>query len=308
MAAAKKAKNDEFYTHLSDIENEVKHYRDQFKDKVIYLNCDDAEWSNFFVYFKMNFHHLGIKKLIATHYLEEGTCYKWVIDRDVDVNGDGIVNEKDLKRTALLQNGDFRSDECVEILKEADIVVTNPPFSLFREFIALLMQEGKKFLIIGNASSFVNKEIFPLVIDNSMWMGVSPRSMEFLLPDDSKVKVNACWFTNLEHNNRTQEVILYKKYTPEEYPNYDNYDAINVDKVKNIPADYSGVMGVPITFLGKHNPNQFEIVWQAAGNTRVSAPKEVLDELGYTKHSKDRGGCPVLDGETKFTRLLIRRR
>tara|TARA_R110002074_G_scaffold220227_1_gene390839 strand:- start:2 stop:934 length:933 start_codon:yes stop_codon:yes gene_type:complete len=274
MAAARKAKNDEFYTQISDIENEVKHYRHQFRDKVIYLNCDDAEWSNFFVYFKMNFHHLGIKKLISTHYLEEGTCYKWVIDRDVDVNGDGIVNEKDLQKTALFQNGDFRSDECVEILKEADIVVTNPPFSLFREFIAQLIESNKKFLILGNMNAITYKEIFPLIRNNQVWLGVNNGGKTYELPTDSILKGsefekegkkyaklgNTSWFTNLEHKKRAQEVILYKKYTPEEYPTYDNYDVINIDKVKDIPMDYDGVMGVPITFLDKHNPEQFEIL------------------------------------------------
>ena len=301
MNAAKKAKNDEFYTQLSDIENEVKHYRDQFRDKVIYLNCDDAEWSNFFVYFKMNFHHLGIKKLIATHYLEEGTCYKWIIDRDVDVNGDGVVNEKDLQRTALSQNGDFRSEESVEILKECDIVVSNPPFTLFREYIAQLVEHDKKFLVIGNFNAVTFKEIFPLIKDNKLWIGVSPRSMDFIQPDKSVKKVNACWFTNMKHNKRSELVILYKKYTEDDYPKYDNYNIINLNKVKDIPIDYDGVMGVPITFLEKHNPNQFEIL----GSQRWSKSDELLPLYrgDKTLHTDNK---TLIDGKETYDRIFIK--
>ena len=280
MSAARKAKNDEFYTQISDIENEVKHYKDQFKDKVVYLNCDDAEWSNFWVYFKLNFQHLGLKKLISTHYRNDSPSYKLVIDRDIDLNGDGVVNEKDLQKITLKQNGDFRSEESVELLKEADIVVSNPPFSLFREYIAQLVEHGKKFLLIGNMNAITYKEIFPLLKDNQVWLGVNNGAKTYELPSDTVLKGsefekdgkkyaklgNTCWFTNLEHNKRRELVILYKNYTPEEYPDYDNYDAINVNKVKDIPIDYDGVMGVPITFLEKYNPNQFEIV--AIGNSR----------------------------------------
>jgi len=211
MHAAKKAKNDEFYTQLSDIENEVKHYKDQFKDKVVYLNCDDAEWSKFWLYFKLNFKHLGLKKLISTHYSDTAPSYKLVIDRDIDLNGDGIVNEKDLQKITLKQNGDFRSEESIELLKEADIVVTNPPFSLFREYIAQLIEYNKQFLVIGNMNALTYKEIFPLLKNNKMWMGVSPRSMDFVKPDGSVSTVNACWFTNMYHNKRNQDLILYKK-------------------------------------------------------------------------------------------------
>tara|TARA_R110002074_G_scaffold219493_1_gene390122 strand:+ start:263 stop:1237 length:975 start_codon:yes stop_codon:yes gene_type:complete len=274
MSAARKAKNDEFYTQISDIENEVKHYKDQFKDKVVYLNCDDAEWSNFWVYFKLNFQHLGLKKLISTHYRNDSPSYKLVIDRDIDLNGDGVVNEKDLQKITLKQNGDFRSEESVELLKEADIVVSNPPFSLFREYIAQLMQYDKKFLILGNNNAITYKEIFPLFKNNKMWLGIqSNKTMEFRLhesygkwnrvdADGNKYgKVPAIsWFTNMEHNKRNQPIILYKKYITEEYPSYHDYDAINVNKVNDIPVDYDGVMGVPITFLSKYNPDQFDII------------------------------------------------
>tara|TARA_R110002074_G_scaffold399341_1_gene592337 strand:- start:32 stop:1033 length:1002 start_codon:yes stop_codon:yes gene_type:complete len=324
LTAAKKAKNDEFYTQLSDIENEVKHYKDQFRDKVVYLNCDDAEWSNFWTYFKLNFQHLGLKKLISTHYRKDSPAYKLVIDRDIDINGDGVVNEKDLQKTNLKQNGDFRSSESVEMLKECDIVVTNPPFSLFREFIAQLIENNKKFLILGNTNSLTCKEIFSLIVYNQVWLGVNNGVKTYELPSDAILKSsdfekdgkkyaklgNTSWYTNLQHNKRNEKVILYKKYTPEEYPTYDNYDAISVNKVKDIPVDYDGFMGVPITFLDKWNPEQFEIVWIASGHTKTSIPKHVKDRVKFDEKIKSNyntSGYGIIKGRQLYHRVLIKK-
>lgn len=260
---AKKQKKDEFYTLYEDIEKELQHYPEQLKDKIIYCNCDDYENSNFYKYFKDNFKKLQLKELIATGYdinTKQGKYAKY----------NGFV-----EYTNNNFNGDFRSEECIELLKQADIVVTNPPFSLFREYVAQLVEYEKKFLIIGNMNAITFKEIFPLIKDNKLWWGVSLNGTKcnFIVPEKyegdnvfvengvryGKVN-NAIWFTNLEHKKRNQELILYKQYSEEYYPKYDNYDAIEVSKVAEIPVDYDGVMGVPITFLDKYNPNQFEIV------------------------------------------------
>ena len=252
---AKKAKNDEFYTMLSDIEKELVHYKNHFKDKIIYCNCDDPRFSNFWNYFHLNFEHLGLKKLISTHYNIGCGTFKAVYcgGNDCDVS---VYDKYDL----IESNGDFRSDECIEILKESDIVVSNPPFSIAREYIACLMEYKKKFLIIGDMNWITYKEVFPLLKDNRIWLG-NCAVKEFVQPDGTIKKFgNKLWFTNLDHKKRHEKLILYKKYNPEEYPKYDNYDAINVDKVTEIPVDYDGVMGVPITFLDKYNPEQFEIV------------------------------------------------
>ena len=270
---AKAAKNDEFYTRLQDIENELRHYRNHFKGKVVYCNCDDARESNFFKYFSTNFQKLGLKKLITSGLKDNGTGVVAIQKGDdIDIY-DG--------------NGDFRSEECIEFLKEADIVVTNPPFSLFREYVAQLMQYGKKFLIIGNMNAITYKEIFPYIKNNELWAGYgfnisyvykTPYKNELEAnakfvkskgcnPEDGYVKVPAvAWYTNLEHNKRNEELILYKHYNPTEYPKYDNYDAIEVSKVAEIPMDYEGVMGVPISFLDKYCPNQFEILGCADAN------------------------------------------
>lgn len=268
---AKDAKNDEFYTQLNDVANELKYYRQHFKDKKVFCNCDDPTWSAFWKYFHLNFAEFGLRKLISTHYDRENPTYKMEYeggnDNDIEV---GII-------TRLEGNGDFRNKECIELLDECDIVVTNPPFSLFREYVKTLMEHKKKFLIIGNTNAITYKEFFPLIRDNKVWYGVTRQgtgTMWFAIPDDFPVKTgqkivdgvryqtigNSAWFTNLDHVKRHEELILCKEYTPEEYPKYDNYDAINVDKVDLIPVDYDGVMGVPITFLGKYNPDQFEIV------------------------------------------------
>lgn len=278
LHSAKIWKNDEFYTQISDIERELRNYREHFLNKTIFCNCDDPEESHFWKYFADNFEFLWIKKLISTHFEKEKPSYKLEIISDA--NADGKINTKDTIRTPLKQNGDFRSPECIEILKESDIVVTNPPFSLFREYVAQLFEYNKKFIILGNMNAITYKEIFPLIKTNKIWAWhwfnlslVFKSPYENTLPANVKfceqkwysgkhyIKTPAInWFTNLDYKKRHEDLILYKKYTPNEYPKYDNYNAINVDKIKDIPMDYTGCMGVPITFLGIYNPEQFEIL------------------------------------------------
>ena len=273
---AKRNKKDEFYTHLSDIEKELGHYKEHFKNKVIFLNCDDPEESNFWRYFSLNFEYLGLKKLISTHFGNGRPAYKLEIVRDV--NKDGKINKLDTIKTPLKQNGDFRSPECIKILKEANIVVTNPPFSLLREYVAQLIEHNKKFIIIGNINALSYKDIFKLVKENKVWLGYSIHSgdREFKVPDDYPLNASGYrvdengvkhirvkgvrWFTNLDYKERHEDLILYKRYNSEEYPKYENYEAINVDVTKDIPVDYKGAMGVPITFMDKYNPEQFEIL------------------------------------------------
>ena len=251
LAAAKRIKNDEFYTRLEDIEKELTNYKEYFKDKIIYCNCDDVEYSNFYKYFKDNFDELRIRKIIATNLSLNKTAYKTEFDN----------NSKEV-RTRLCGNGDFRSEECVELLKSADLVVTNPPFSLFREYIAQLIKYNKKFLIIENMNAASYKEIFPLFKNNQVWFGnTSPKI--FLTPDRTEKKFgNIVWYTNLENEKRHCRIPLKEKYhgNEEKYPKYDNYDAIEVSKVINIPCDYDGLMGVPVTFLSKYCPEQFELI------------------------------------------------
>lgn len=288
---AKRAKADEFYTQLSDIENECKHYWEHFKGKTILCNCDDPRVSNFFRYFSLNFEHLGLKKLIATCYKnqdidlfsQESSEKAVYIIYEGDKNGNRQVDDNELEVKELQGDGDFRSKECIELLKEADIVVTNPPFSLFREYVAQLIEYEKKFLIIGTQNAITYKEIFKLIKENKIWLGNGFRggNAYFEIPEtasrdyakgvyDEETKLvkfrNCCWFTNLDHKKRHEELILYKNYTPEEYPKYDNYDAIEVKKTAEIPMDYDGVMGVPITFLDKYNPEQFEILGVMSGS------------------------------------------
>ena len=269
MHTAKRAKNDEFYTQLSDIEQELGHYREAFQDRVVYCNCDDPRTSNFFRYFAMNFNYLGLKKLITVSYNPGGRSSKIEITEVKDLNDDGRVGLADAEyllehsEDALVPlegDGDFRAEETIALLKQADIVVTNPPFSLFRPYIAQLMEYDKRFLVIGNMNAITYKETFPLLKDDKMWLGcTSPKT--FVQPDGPIKKFgNILWYTNLYRTTRKDELVLYKKYTPEEYPHYDNYDAINVNRTADIPYNYYGVMGVPITFLTKHNPAQFEIV------------------------------------------------
>lgn len=304
LGAAKRAKNDEFYTQLTDIEKELRYYKKYFKDKTVLCNCDDPFESNFFKYFVLNFNRLKLKKLICTCY--EGSAvaeyrdgkakpYKAIVTTVHDANGDGGITMDDVRDlfdsgknelTELQGDGDFRSEECLELLEEADIVVTNPPFSLFREYVNVLMEHEKKFVIVGNMNAITYKEIFPLLRDNQVWLGhkslgqdmffdVLDEHKQWLLEhkkEGSAYKIidgivmgrmaAACWFTNLDLKKRHEDMILVKKYTghEEEYPKYDNYDAIEVSKVANIPLDYDGAMGVPITFLDKYSPDQFEIL------------------------------------------------
>ena len=251
---AKKEKNDEFYTQLSDVAKELMHYKKHFKDKIVFCNCDDPTWSAFWKYFHLNFETLGLKKLISTHYDKNEPTYKMEYmggdDNDIEV---GV-------KTPLEGNGDFRNQECIDLLKESDIVVTNPPFSLFREYVAQLIEYNKKFLIIGPKGAISYKEFFPLLKNERVWVGCT-NVTEFNRPDNTIQKFgNIGWWTNLDHKKRHEKLILYKTYSLEEYPKYDNYDAINVDKVDRIPCDYNETMGVPITFLDKFNPDQFEIV------------------------------------------------
>ncbi len=288
LHSAKSKKKDEFYTQLADIENELKYYRAHFRDKVVYCNCDDPTVSNFTRYFTLNFDFLGLKRLITTCYKNQQMDLFSQHDKESAVGLEYSGGEPDVFH--LKGDGDFRSKECIQLLKQADIVVTNPPFSLFREYVAQLIKYEKKFLIIGHQNAITYKEIFPLIKDNRLWLGRTPRGRDMLfdVPKDyarelvatkkegSAYKIvdgvvkgrlgSASWFTNLDYPKRHEDLILYKKYSPEEYPTYDNYDAINVNKTAHIPYDYDGAMGVPITFLNKHNPEQFEIVRFRKGN------------------------------------------
>ena len=284
LLAANRAKQDEFYTQLTDIEKELKHYRQHFLGKTVYCNCDDPTISNFFRYFHLNFEELGLKRLITTCYKNQQTDLFSQHDKETAVGLEYIGNGTNPTKFQLKEDGDFRSEESIELLKQADIVVTNPPFSLFREYIAQLIEYGKKFVVIGSMNAITYKEIFPLIKSSRLWLGHGPagKDMLFDVPEDYAIELvknkkegsaykivdgvikgrlgNACWFTNLDHKKRNEDLILYKKYSPDEYPKYDNYDAINVNKTAHIPKDYAGEMGVPITFLDKHNPDQFEII------------------------------------------------
>lgn len=283
---AKKAKKDEFYTQLSDIERELRHYKSHFKDKVVYCNCDDPRVSNFFHYFSYNFEKLGLKKLITTcykscdanHLSQNDSEQAIYLEYEGDKDGNNIPDPEEIGIKPLRGDGDFRSAETIELLEQADIVVTNPPFSLFREYVAQLVEYDKKFLIIGNQNAMKYKGIFPLIKNNKVWYGPSIQSgdREFGVPDSYPLNAASSrvdedgrkyirvkgvrWFTNLEYPQRHEDLILYKKYNPDDYPTYDNYDAIEVSTTREIPLDYAGAMGVPITFLDKHNPDQFEIL------------------------------------------------
>ena len=334
---AKKNKADEFYTQMSDIEAEMRHYKEHFRDKVILCNCDDPYESNFFKYFAMNFNYLGLKKLIATSYSESPIAYEQLplfeiksinlknsdskppykveITEVNDENADGAIDLSDVEYllknkknvlSLLRGNGDFRSDECIELLKEADIVVTNPPFSLFREYVAQLMEYEKKFIIIGSKNAISYNEIFKFIKENRIWLGNGfPNGNAFFRipsqysrewangvynPETGLVKFrNVGWFTNLDLDKRHEFITLYKHYTPEEYPHYDNYDAIEVSKTAEIPYDWDGIMGVPITFLDRYNPDQFEIL----GNEKT---------LGIKR------GRGYINGKRQYGRIFIRRK
>ena len=316
LRKAAKTKADEFYTHLPDIEKELQHYKKHFKNKVVYCNCDDPRVSNFFNYFSLNFEYLELKKLITTCYknqdwnlFSQNTSEQAVyLEYEGDKNGNKIPDPDEIGITPLKGDGDFRSEESIELLKQADIVVTNPPFSLFRDYVEQLIKYNKKFLIIGNINAISYKEIFKLIKRNKIWMGPSIKSgdREFGVPDDypltaasSRIDENGNkfvrvkgvrWLTNLDYPTRYSDLELYKSYTEEEYPKYDKYDAINVNFTKEIPADYKGEMGVPLTFIDKYNPDQFEILGLMASTT--------VDE--------DNFGYPYVNGEKIYARVVIR--
>ena len=317
LHSAKKGKNDEFYTQLSDIEKELKHYKDHFKGKIVYCNCDDPRVSNFFHYFSYNFDKLGLKKLIGTCYknqnmelfsqhISEKAIY---LEYTGDKNENNVPDPSEIEVKHLKGDGDFRSKECIELLKQADIVVTNPPFSLFREYVAQLIEYDKKFVIIGSMNAITYKDVFKLIKENKLWLGngFANGNAFFKIPLENKrdfadgvfdkktglVKFrNVAWFTNLDIAKRHEDLILYKKYTAEEYPKYDNYDAINVDKTKDIPMDYAGCMGVPITFLDKYNPEQFEI---------IGIDRYVEDNPNYGHRFK-------INGKETYARVIIRKK
>lgn len=350
LNGAKSARKDEFYTQLTDIEKELRYYKKHFRGKTVLCNCDDPYESNFFRYFAMNFNFLGLKKLISTCYTgspiagrqlslfadEEGEPnrpYKAVITTVYDKTGDGGVDMFDIaelfrtgenKLTELEGNGDFRSPECLALLDEADIVVTNPPFSLFREYVSVLMEHNKKFLIIGNVNAIKYQEIFPYFQNNQLWLGASIHSGDraFFVPEDYPLDASTCgidketgrkfirvkgvrWFTNLDIRQRHEEMILVRRYSLEEYPKYVNYDAIEVAKTLDMPCDYAGNMGVPITFMDKYNPEQFEIVGASQHLIR-----EISDDI-RKKAKYAQIGCFYLDNNDgtyrkMYDRIVIR--
>lgn len=315
---AKTAKKDEFYTQLVDIENELKHYKEHFRGKTVLCNCDDPRVSNFFHYFSYNFEKLGLKRLITTCYKSQNRDLFSLNDSEKaiwleyfgDRNGNLVPDPEEIGINYLNGDGDFRSPECIELLKQADIVVTNPPFSLFREYLAQLVDYDKRFLIIGNVNAISYKEIFSLIKGNKLWLGASIHSgdREFGVPQDYPLNAAGCrqdekgnkyirvkgvrWFTNLDYKERHEDLILFKKYSHGEYPKYDSYDAINVDKTSDIPCDYDGIMGVPITFMDKYNPEQFGIVG--------------LDR--YVEDNPKYGHRFTINGKETYARILIRRR
>lgn len=307
---AKNEKNDEFYTQLTDVAEELKHYKEHFRDKIVFCNCDDPTWSAFWKYFHLNFTKLGLRKLISTHYDKNEPTYKMEYEGGDDNNIEvGTI-------TPLEGNGDFRNKECLDLLDECDIVVTNPPFSLFREYVKTLMEHGKKFVIIGNMNCITYKEIFPLIKNNEVWMGPSITSgdRKFNVPDDYPLKASGCgidedgrkfirvkgvrWFTNIDHAKRHEKLVLWKPYRHEDYLKFDHYDAINVDKTKDIPVDYDGVMGVPITFLDKYCPEQFEIINGIGRYACIDA--DYVNPMGT--YGTD------INGKHTYFRVLIRRR
>lgn len=341
LNAAGNAKENEFYTRYEDIQAELNHYEKHFKGKIVLCNCDDPFESNFCKFFLRNFNYLGLRRLICTSYFsspvigkqmilldEEGKPVKqghgYVMDiSEVPMKNGRGVSDDDIERLLkskkrgvkkLKGDGDFRSEECIEYLKQADIVVTNPPFSLFREYVAQLMEYKKKFLIIGNQNNVTYKEIFPLLQHNKIWLGVKYGDMSFRVPDYYEPRKTRfwidetgqkwrsfgtiCWYTNLDHKKRHEDLILYKKYTPEAFPYFDYYDAINVGKVKDIPIDYAGMMGVPITFMGKYNPDQFEIIHADTIRKNENVPEK---EHGLIKDKET-----AIGGKATYARIVIR--
>ena len=318
LTDAKKAKNDEFYTQIEDIEKELKNYKDFFRGKKVLCNCNDGKlngtWSAFAQYFSMNFEHLGLEKLTCVSYNENAHGVKYVYCGDR--NGNCIADDFEWEVSELKGHGDFSDEEGCQLMQECDVVVTNPPFSLFRDFVAQLMEYNKKFLIIGNMNAITYKEIFPLIKDNKLWLGASIKSgdRKFYVPDNYPLNASGCgidekgkrfirvkgvrWFTNIEDAKRNLPLDLYKKYNSNDYPKYDNYDAINVNKTSDIPMDYDGVMGVPITFLDKYCPTQFEIV----GLTSSSR------ECTYGQVIGNATTRAMISGKKIYARILIRRK
>lgn len=340
-------KKDEFYTQYEDVEKEMLNHKELLKAKSILCNCDDPFESAFFRFFVINFNRLGLASLTSTCYADsslagkeyplEGvtSAYKAVVTEVSDetiVRPDGSLDLESLfsmpsNHLELLSgDGDFRSDECIALLKDADIVATNPPFSLFREYIDLLEICKKDFIILGNMNATTAKEIFPLFRDNKVWYGDSIRSgdRKFFVPDSYPLNAAGCgiddnghrfirvkgvrWFTNLKTTRAQKHLELTRQYNKNEYPNYENYDAIEVGRTQNIPNDYEGVMGVPITFLDKYNPEQFEIIMLANGNARTNVPSKTLSEVNYRKHPEDKGGVGIINGQRAYARILIRRK
>ena len=341
------AKKDEFYTQYEDVAREMLKYGEQLKGKTILCNCDDPFESAFFRFFVLNFDKLGLAGLTSTCYAESpmagreypldgGTsAYKAVVKKvpdDTLVRPDGSLDLESLfsiegnSLSHLSGDGDFRSEECEALLKEADIVATNPPFSLFRVFISQLERYNKNFIILGNMNAITYKEVFPLFRENKIWYGETIRSgdRKFHVPDSYPLNATGCgvdergrrfirvtgvrWFTNLETDRRHEPIVLTREYSPDEYPSYENYDAIEVGRTQNIPADYYGVMGVPITFLDKYSPDQFEIVMLANGNARTNVAPKTLKEVKYRPHPEDRGGVGIINGRRVYARILIRRK
>ena len=328
LNSAKRTKHNEFYTQLSDIENELRFYKPHFMGKVVYCNCDDPRVSNFFQYFSLKFEDLGLKKLITSCYknqeidlFSKHDCEKAIyLEYEGDQDGNRRADSDEIEVKYLKGDGDFRNAECIKLLQQADVVCTNPPFSLFRQYISQLMKYEKKFLIIGNMNAISYKDVFPLIKQNRVWLGPSIHSgdREFGVPQhypltaashriDEKgnkfIRVKGVrWFTNLDHSKRHEELVLYKRYSPEEYPHYDNYDAIEVGKTNDIPADFDGVMGVPITFLDKYNPQQFEIV-SSDYEVKLGLCPQLINPNYVGK--LDRG---YVNGKRKYARLLIKRR
>jgi len=332
---ARNSKKDEFYTQLSDIERELKHYKSYFKGKVAYCNCDDPRISNFFHYFSYNFEKLGLKKIITTCYKNQNmdmfsqndSEQAVYLEYDGDRNGNSVPDSKEIGIKPLQGDGDFRSKECIELLKQADVVVTNPPFSLFREYIAQLTEYDKNFLIIGNVNAITYKETFKLIKENKLWLGASIHSgdREFGVPDDYPLNAASCrvddegrkfirvkgvrWFTNLDYKERHEDLILYRNYNPQEYPQYVNYDAIEVSKTADIPMDYKGKMGVPITFLDKYNPEQFEIIGLANDKREIDDAFVQANEIYLDDQHKKFVGMVLKEKNqlrATYARIIIR--
>jgi len=340
-------RKDEFYTQYEDVAREMLQHRERLKGKSILCNCDDPFESAFFRFFALHFDKLGLARLVSTSYagspiageeypIKEVTgAYKTVVTELPDeplVRPDGSLNLEALfampgnSLAHLVGDGDFRSDECEAMLKEADLVATNPPFSLFREYISLLGRHEKEFIILGNMNAATCKEVFPLFRENKVWYGESIRSgdRKFFVPDSYPLNAAGCgvdergrrfirvkgvrWFTNLDTSRRHEPIALTRRYAPDEYPRYENYDAIEVGRTQDIPIDYDGIMGVPITFLDKYSPDQFEIMMLANGNARTNVPSEILAAVNYRAHSEDRGGVGIINGRRVYARILIRRR